>query len=395
MTTPAFTGSYSPASDWTSTTTPKTQNVTANSGDLIVVLGGTEDFSTTLATPTDSASDIYTLQTSSVISGTCAGYIWTATAGSGGSTPSITTASLPAATDGTAYSATLAAAGGTPPYTWSIAGGALPSWASLAASTGVISGTPSGAGTASFTVQVTDSFNATATKGLSITTSAAAQPVGPGGNWTLVFEDTFNGTSLDTTKWATPNGISNSATVTDSSKVSVSGGSCQILHNGMINSQPSLQGWGSNPSPGVTLSVGQCCEASINFPGSGGSSQYNWPAWWTSGAAWPANGECDITEGYDSSLSALNYHSNSGANNGPHPSGNYVNSFHTYTLVRGSGTNGLKCYWDGVLVRQVTPNDSGGPHSLIVYNAGNGSSGGPLNTSLPIQVDYVRVWSPA
>jgi hypothetical protein len=67
----------------------------------------------------------------------------------------ITTTSLPAATVGVAYSATLAATGGTPPYTWSIASGALPAGLTLAPSTGQISGTATATGTSSFTATVT------------------------------------------------------------------------------------------------------------------------------------------------------------------------------------------------------------------------------------------------
>ena len=57
-----------------------------------------------------------------------------------------------------------------------LSAGALPAGLSLASSTGVISGTPTTAGTVSFTVQVTDAANNTATKALSIAVAAAAQP---------------------------------------------------------------------------------------------------------------------------------------------------------------------------------------------------------------------------
>ena len=82
----------------------------------------------------------------------------------------VTTTTSPAGNIGTAYSATLAATGGATPYTWTLAGGALPAGLTLA-TTGVISGTPYVAGTSSFTVQVKDSqaTQATATKLLSIT----------------------------------------------------------------------------------------------------------------------------------------------------------------------------------------------------------------------------------
>ena len=54
----------------------------------------------------------------------------------------ITTSSLSNAILNSPYSATLTAAGGTKPYTWSLVGGTLPNGLSLNPSTGVISGTP-------------------------------------------------------------------------------------------------------------------------------------------------------------------------------------------------------------------------------------------------------------
>lgn len=81
---------------------------------------------------------------------------------------SITTTSLAGGTANTAYSAALATAGGIAPYTWSILTGSLPAGLALNASTGMIGGTPTSAGSFTFTAQVT-SFGQTATKSLSIT----------------------------------------------------------------------------------------------------------------------------------------------------------------------------------------------------------------------------------
>ncbi len=85
----------------------------------------------------------------------------------------ITTTSLPSAIVGTAYSTQLSASGGVPPYSWSVAAGALPGGLALSNS-GAISGTPSASGTFNFTVRVADSASATASKSLNITVSAVA-----------------------------------------------------------------------------------------------------------------------------------------------------------------------------------------------------------------------------
>ena len=63
------------------------------------------------------------------------------------------------------------ATAGVPPYTWAIAGGALPSGLGLAG--GQISGTPTATGTFQFTINVTDSAGKTATKDFAIQIGAA------------------------------------------------------------------------------------------------------------------------------------------------------------------------------------------------------------------------------
>jgi hypothetical protein len=91
----------------------------------------------------------------------------------------VTTTSLPGATEEVAYSTTLAASGGTAPYSWTITSGSLPTGLSLSSS-GVITGTPSAAGTVSFTVQVTDSTTPTRQTGtapLSLTVATTTTPL--------------------------------------------------------------------------------------------------------------------------------------------------------------------------------------------------------------------------
>jgi hypothetical protein len=82
----------------------------------------------------------------------------------------ITTSSLPNGTVNSAYSATLQSAGGTGTITWSLAQGSLPPGLNLSG-TGAITGSPTTAGTSSFTVAATDSSSPpqTKTQGLSIT----------------------------------------------------------------------------------------------------------------------------------------------------------------------------------------------------------------------------------
>jgi len=83
----------------------------------------------------------------------------------------ITTTSLPDGQVGVAYSQTLAATGGVTPYSWAVVSGSLPAGLSLNSSTGEISGTPTTAETANFTVEVTDSDTPASTdqQALSIT----------------------------------------------------------------------------------------------------------------------------------------------------------------------------------------------------------------------------------
>lgn len=85
----------------------------------------------------------------------------------------------PSGVVGSSYSAGLQAAGGTQPYTWSVVAGALPAGLTLAPTTGLISGTPTAAGTSSFTAQAQDATGATATGSFAITITNASGQTSP------------------------------------------------------------------------------------------------------------------------------------------------------------------------------------------------------------------------
>jgi hypothetical protein len=86
----------------------------------------------------------------------------------------VTTTTLPATNVGAPYSQTLAAAGGTGTgYTWTATSSNLATYGLSLSTAGVVTGTPTQAGPASFTANVKDSNNNTATQPLAITIYSA------------------------------------------------------------------------------------------------------------------------------------------------------------------------------------------------------------------------------
>lgn len=117
---------------------------------------------------------------------------------------SITTSALLQGVVGSAYSQTFAASGGIAPYTWSAVSGALPAGLSLAAATGVVSGTPTAAGVATFTVQVADSASTPATATASLSLTVAGAPVAS--STALTSSSAVVGTGMSVTFTATVSG---------------------------------------------------------------------------------------------------------------------------------------------------------------------------------------------
>ncbi|HYV44510.1 MAG TPA: putative Ig domain-containing protein, partial [Myxococcaceae bacterium] len=113
-----------------------------------------------------------------------------------GASPSVVTTSLPNGVVGAAYSATLVAQSGRPPYAWSLgSGSSLPAGLTLAAN-GQITGTPTASGPTDFQVVVTDANGQTATASLRIsvfTALAITTSALPEGYATLAYSSTTLG----------------------------------------------------------------------------------------------------------------------------------------------------------------------------------------------------------
>jgi hypothetical protein len=104
---------------------------------------------------------------------------------------SITSTSLPEGVTDAIYSQAVQAGGGIPPYTWSVASGSLPSWATMNSSTGRITGIPGATGTANFTLKVADSecsaLTLTQALSLSVVTDTTANDSELNGHYAFLF----------------------------------------------------------------------------------------------------------------------------------------------------------------------------------------------------------------
>lgn len=209
-------------------------------------------------------------------------------------------------------------------------------------------------------------------------------------NWVLKFSDDFDGTALDTTKWANLDGWSMNSMTASAANVSVA--------NSILSLQMSDASTGAYISTenvwGYNFNVGDYAEAKCYFPGDG-TNINNWPAWWTSGQAWPSNGELDIAE-VGGKRVTVNYHygpaGSTSSQLGPFtPTGYWGDAWHVYAVHRTASA--VNFYWDGVLVKSWAPVDSGGGHVLLL-NSGY-SSALATGAAGAFKIDYVRVWQPA
>ena len=122
-------------------------------------------------TPTGSGAYSFTVRASNATGSDT--QVFTGTITAAGTGPNISTTTLAGGTVGVAFDRTIAATG-TAPITWSVSAGALPAGVTLNTATGALSGSPTTAGSYTFTIQAVNSFGSDTQ---AFTVAIAAAPV--------------------------------------------------------------------------------------------------------------------------------------------------------------------------------------------------------------------------
>ena len=230
-------------------------------------------------------------------------------------------------------------------------------------------------------------------------------PVGVPGRWKLIFDDEFDGTSLDTAKWSTgwlSSGITgpvndNEKECYDPSQVSVGGGSLSLEMIAKIEScgsnDPRFTSGLVNTDGKFSYTYG-LLEARVWLPAANENPGRvaNWPGVWTDGQDWPYDGENDIAEGLGGRICA-HFHSavdNAGLGAG---GGNgcsyatYAGGWHTFAADWEPGS--VTYYYDGTSIGSLTTGVTSAPMFIVLsYAAGQAY----LQAPATMKVDYVRVW---
>lgn len=231
-------------------------------------------------------------------------------------------------------------------------------------------------------------------------------PVGLSGNWRLIMQDEFSGSSLNTAMWTPQRGPSYSYGdpynpqyedayyLANNPKVQ-NGSLVLTLNQGSTNGYPYSSGMVQN-GRNFNYKYGYT-EARIKVPGNTGV----WPAYWTLSApvdqSWPP--EIDIFEFGLSSQTrpSFNYHYGSSSNHQQSgltlygsSSVNYTQDYHVYGMLWTSTK--IQVYIDGVPGPSYTnsANITSLPQYLIL-NLGL-KKGASVPSGTAMYVDYVRVW---
>jgi len=217
----------------------------------------------------------------------------------------------------------------------------------------------------------------------------------------LLFDDEFNSSGLDTTRWSkgwlapgiTPpvNSLENDCY--DPSQVTVAHGELKLS----VIAKPETCAGVTRPFAAGLVNTETTfrftygyAEARIWLPAGSGL----WPAWWTDGQSWPTDGEIDVMEVYDPSRNVSYHYRYGGCGNSCAPGGQTriarsTSGWHTYALNWEPGA--ITWYYDGKRVWSFTgPAVVSSPQYLVLNLATNSTT---PRVPAVMRVDYVRVYA--
>jgi beta-glucanase (GH16 family) len=223
-------------------------------------------------------------------------------------------------------------------------------------------------------------------------------PIGDPGSWHLIFDDEFNGSSLNTSYWSTGwfgSGVtypidSSAPECFDPRRVAVAGGS--LILSVAIKSE-NCEGRTRPYSAAIVTTNGKFsyaygfAEIRARIAVSAAGVVYDWPAFWTDGQNWPTDGEDDIVEGLGGRL-CWTFHSPAGAPS-TCESTPVSPGWHTFGADWEPGS--VSYYYDGRRVGTITRGITSAPMYVILGLGADPQVGGPSRAAT-FQVKYVRVW---
>lgn len=235
-------------------------------------------------------------------------------------------------------------------------------------------------------------------------------PVGIDGNFDLVFQDEFEGNTLNDQFW-TPNWLGAPGTITkpinsleiagyDPKNVKVINSNVEFYaeRRGITDAQGKRYDYAS----GCITSGGKkefqfgIFEARLLLPVNNSKVPINWPAWWQNGNhnEWPDAGETDTIERLSGGVCA-HYHANTGQNGADinkksSPWNADFTKWHTYSVEWAK--NLIVMRYDGQEQMRMTSGVLEDPQYLVLNHALSTEEGGPLQVPAIFKADYVRVW---
>lgn len=247
------------------------------------------------------------------------------------------------------------------------------------------------------------------------------KPQGVGGAWSLVFQDEFDGNSLDFTKWRPSWFGATNTTVTkpvndlevscyDPTQVKVGGGELSLTAIAITQAGcVKKDGGAASYKSGLIMSDGRYnftygfVEARMWLPPGTGSAQ-NWAAFWVNGKTWPQDGEIDIMETLGGGAATRwTYHYDSDTGGGSTHSQitaspqNLISASGWHVFGANWQPDKITFYYDGKDVGSVSSGDLQGgaktassPHYIIINLGLNGNY--PVKVPSTLKVDYVRHW---